>query len=826
MLTIVSLELMNHQKIKLLALIPLLFFMAFQSQAQVAGILELKGTIRDHKGEGLAFATVFVKEQNTGTTTNELGAYSIKLLPGSYEISFQYVGYKTQTLEISMYSSRVLDIDLEPESLILDDVVIEATDQDPAYRIIREAQAKRRYYLREEIKSYQTQVYIKGLQRLNERPKSFLGVAINVDTGIVYFSESLSKLEYMQPDKYREEMISSKVSGDSRAFSFNQANNAWLNLYENVSAQEISERGVISPIAANALSYYRYRLEGAYQDRGQWVNKIRLIPRRKNAPAYGGYIYIMEDTWRIHSAELSLRSGVVEFVDSVSVRQVYAPDPEFDIWLPLNQSVNFEISAFGFKGKGYFLFNYFDYTVNPNFDKKNFKGPIIKVLPDANQKDESYWQAIRPLPLTKEETTEYRSKDSLEVLKKSQTYLDSIDRKQNRLKIGSFLWAGVTRRNSFKKSSFRLPGLIQMVQFNTVEGWVLNLPIQYQKELADKKVFAIRPALRYGLADERFHAKLGLDYTFNPLKLGRIRVEAGRFVEPISRQYYIRPWINTAYSLLDERNFLKLYQKTFVRMGLRHDVHPKVLLNTSWEYARRRSRVNASEYSLRDVSNREYTPNAPQSVVLEDTRFPTHNALVYDIGLTFLFKMSYAEYPQQKIILDLPFPRLAINYRGGLPVLGSDISFGLLSARVYDQLNVGLLGDFRFQIEGGLFTHRDSLSFVDFQHFPGNRTLFARNDYRSYQLLDYYLYSTQRSYVSAYVEQHFNGFLWNSLPLLKKLKWQIVAGGSYLYTPELGHYGELSIGIEHILKILRVSYVQALPDGRPLQRGVRLGFGF
>jgi len=75
----------------------------------------------------------------------------------------------------------------------------------------------------------------------------------------------VSKLSYRYPDEVREEMISSKVSGRNKSFSFNRAAGLLFNFYENlIDLGDIGQRGFVSPVAANALFYYHYRYEGEF----------------------------------------------------------------------------------------------------------------------------------------------------------------------------------------------------------------------------------------------------------------------------------------------------------------------------------------------------------------------------------------------------------------------------------------------------------------------------------------------------------------------------------------------------------------------------------
>lgn len=786
----------------------------------------VKGRVIDHYGKPLEFASLYIKNTTRGTTTNELGLFEIELSPGKYEIVFQYVGFKNNIQEIQVGDETlIVDVEMVPENFILPEITITAKDKDPAYGIIRQAQRKRRFYLREEIKSFQCQAYIKNLQRLSEKREKILGAKVEADTGIVYFSESLSELSYEQPQTYKERMISSKVSGDSRAFSFNQAADAWLNLYKNVSGEDLNERGFVSPIASNALAFYRYRLEGAFKDDTSWVYKIKLIPKRRNAPAYNGYIYIIKDSWRVHSADLYLKKGAIEFVDSISVKQVYARVEDSDVWVPISQRAQFAWKAFGFGGNGYYLIVFSNYDVNPAFPKKYFKGAQLTVEKEANKKDSIYWNQVRPVPLTLNEKIDYRKKDSIQFIKESKVYKDSVDQKNNKFAIGDLLF-GYRYRDSFKKRSFSFPGLPSTLQFNTVEGLVTNFAMTYRQNYEDNRFFYIRPTFRYGFSNERFQSHLEASYVFNPITRSRIWVEGGRKVEQLSRNNVISPFLNTIYTLFNEENFAKLYEKTYAKVRYRREIFNGLLTYTSIEYAQRNPMFNTTDFSIRDVDNREFTPNQPFSRESVNTSFPKNQALTLGVLLLWSPKQEYILYPDNKFALSNKYPTLRVNYRKGLQILGSDVNYDFLALGIYDDLNFKTLGQSSYNVEVGRFFNDQQLTFVDFRHFQGNQTIIFNNALTSFQLLDYYEFSTSREYLAAHYSHHFNGLLINAIPLLRKLKWQTVVTSNYLYTEEAGHYFELGVGIEHIFKFLRTDFFMGWQEDRSLKTGIVLGFGF
>jgi hypothetical protein len=66
--------------------------------------------------------------------------------------------------------------------------------------------------------------------------------------------------------------------------------------------------------------------------------------------------------------------------------------------------------------------------------------------------------------------------------------------------------------------------------------------------------------------------------------------------------------------------------------------------------------------------------------------------------------------------------------------------------------------------------------------------------------LDPYRFATDESAVEAMFEHNFNGALWSRLPLLNKLRWEVLVRGAALATSEdeTGGYQELGVGLSNI----------------------------
>jgi len=307
-----------------------IYFTAFAQKVTV------NGKVTDQNGKPVAFANVYVKNTTNGASANSEGDYVLAVQPGQYDLQFRAVGYKQETRHINLEANITLNITLSTELYELKAVTISVNGEDPAYTIIRKAIKKRKAHLRE-VKAYTCEVYIKGLQKLLSAPKKFMGFdiqkagkEIGLDSnrrGIVYLSESESKLSYQYPGQLHEEMISSKFSGSNQMFSFNRASDARVNFYENFQNWGgLSNRPLVSPVSDNALFYYRYKLLGTSVENGVTINKIKVTPRRAHDPCFDGIIYIIDDNWRIYALDLQITSRAnINFVDTLRINQQFMP---------------------------------------------------------------------------------------------------------------------------------------------------------------------------------------------------------------------------------------------------------------------------------------------------------------------------------------------------------------------------------------------------------------------------------------------------------------------------------------------------------------------
>jgi hypothetical protein len=807
----------------------LTFFFIIASVCNISAT-NIKGEITDQKHEAIPFASVYVAGTTIGTTSNESGFYQLALKPGNYTITVKSIGYTVLSKEIIVNTQeQEINFELKEETIKIKEFTVNSDAEDPAYAVIRNAIKKRKFY-KEQVEAFSCDVYIKGVQKLKKKPNKVMGLKVSMNaswdtaSGIIYMSESVSKYNFKQPNKIKEEMISSLVSGNNQAFSYNQASDMFFNFYENVmDVVGLGARGFISPIANNALLTYRYKLLGTFYDQGKLVNKIQVIPKRKNDPAFAGIIYIMEDSWRIHSTNLYLtKEAQIDFVDTLEINQVYLPvTPE--IWMPFSNNYSFTFDIFGFKGGGNYVSMNSNYILNPVFPENFFNNNLLEIKEGANKKDTAYWNNYRPVPLTQSEKRDYVWRDSITVIKESKPYKDSVDRVNNKFRFGNII-TGYEYSNTYLKRSIRIDSPSSTLLFNTVQGLTLGTKLTYTQGFENRKRKMYTGAIGYGFANQTWYGAVGYQTEYNPKKFARFSVRAGSVFE----QYQpasISELLNTTYTLLDERNYLKIYKSDFLSLKHYNEISNGIYLGIFTDYSYRTAAVNHSDFTLVSKNNRIFISNNPVDITNNAPAFKSHHLIKIKPEITIKFKQQYLSRPDSKYILDSKYPELKLSYTLGYTSNSiKQTYFDRAVISLSQNIPLKLFGELTYEVAAGKTLLSKPFYFMDFIHFNGNKTLFSNMETGNFMLLDYYAFSTDDYFLQAHAIYNLEGFFFNKIPALKLLRLQEIVSAHYLKNDKIDNYLEIGFGIQRLF--LRVEFVTAYSTNTKLSSGLRFRFGF
>jgi hypothetical protein len=807
----------------------------------------IEGTVKDANGNILAFASILVKGTPMGVTANNEGKYQLNLSEGNYTLDCRYVGYTSYEKKITVTSSKqTLNFVLALQQLTLKEVIIKEGAEDPAYEIIRHAIKKRPFY-ESQVKAFEAEVYIKGMLRLNNLPHSIMGqkipdedrTAMGLDSsgkGIIYLTESVTKVYSQEPDKLKLEVVSTRVSGNNGlGFSFP----AFISFYKNNVdiAPELNPRGFVSPIADNALNFYNYKFLGSFFEDGNEVNVIKVIPKHDYEPSFSGIINITENDWRIFSCHLTLtKKSALEILDTLEISQINTP-VENNIWRIKNQVIHFSFNKFGIRSEGDFVNVYSKYNLEPNFSKGFFNRVIIKYDTAVNKKTHSYWDSIRPVPLEQQEIKDYKTKDSAFAARNDSTEknIDSLQKKQGPLKSIQLLWTGVNRTHYSYTNPYKISfaPLLKTIQYNTVEGLAINPSMvisKYSKTLNSQVSFIAD--LRYGFNNRHVNPWAGFVFenkdAFDPdKKFNRhsFFIAGGKRVSQFFKESDIDGLGNSIATLLYGINAMKIYENYFSKAGFTKQWESGAKFLIEGEYEDRIPLNNTTDYIWGKSWSYRLTPNYPVEIL--SSQFLRHQAVVLHASFSFQPGQQYIQFPKRKVALGSKYPTFTIGYTKGLKnIFGSNVDYDKWSFNVADNANLKLAGVLKYSFTVGGFLNNRSVFAQDYKHFYGNLSVVASEYVKSFQSASYYQYSNASPfYAELHFEHHSNGLLSNKIPLLKKWNWNFVEGANALYVKPGTQYAETFIGLENIFKILRVDLVVDYQNGYKPVYTYRIGFG-
>ena len=106
----------------------LIVLLLLQVMAIVAfGQINLTGIVKGD-GEPLAGASVLIVKTFYGVSTSRDGSFEFKnLKEGNYTLRISFIGYETKELELSLKSSQKIEVNLDPNVVMTDEILISAT---------------------------------------------------------------------------------------------------------------------------------------------------------------------------------------------------------------------------------------------------------------------------------------------------------------------------------------------------------------------------------------------------------------------------------------------------------------------------------------------------------------------------------------------------------------------------------------------------------------------------------------------------------------------------------------------------------------------------
>ncbi len=829
---------MSNRFLNVLSIAVFVLLIPAEIFGQLASHTIVKGTITDGAtGEPIPLVAVEFVKTSTGTTTDADGHFLLTGKNISNKIRFSCLGYETQEFIILTGQTQEINVRMKPISRELKEVVIKPEKKryrnkgNQAVELIQKVISRKNlnqtgYYSTIQYERYEKTQF--ALSNLTEefKNKKFLRkvkfIFQNVDSTKlsgkqvlpVYLRESLSDISQRNSPPAKKEVVKAEKMVKFEGYLNDQGMDAYLKyMYQdiNIYNQDIMflTNIFLSPVATTAPQFYRYYIRDTISIDSTRCYKLLFAPRNKTDMLFQGFLYITADSnYAIRKLEMSVPSDInLNWAKEVHINQEFSKADNAG-WLLSNEQIGIDFglveNRLGIYGERLVSYRYS--MINGAIADTVFDGQRQNTANNAEARSVEFWNEHRHVPLSSSESRTYSLMDSVKNVRAFRSSLN----------IAMLLFAG-----------YRTFGPVEIgpvntfYSYNPIEGYRIRVGGRTTPQFS--KRFTLETYGAYGFRDQKFKYFLGATLSLTqrtiwdfPVKYIKLSYQDETKIPGQELQFVQED--NFLLSFKRGVNNKLLYNKT-IKIEHLNEFPNHFSYNIAYQFLRQRPGgdlfFNKVDYMLH--------VNDPPFIDISE----------FTLSLRYAPEEKFYQGKQYRIPMANKYPVTQLTFIYGSTAFGND----------YDYLNVKLSVSKRFYLSVLGYTDVVAEGGKIFGQVPFPLLYIHRaNQTYSYQLGSYnlmnFLEFVSDEYCSINLDHCFNGFLFNKIPLLKKLKWREYISGKILwgrltelnnpdthpdlfkfpvdyttpvtFTLHKGPYVEVSAGIGNILKLFRVEFVSRL----------------
>jgi hypothetical protein len=790
---------------------------AFSQQTQVSGkVIDLE--------TGLPIPYVNLMFQNTriGTLSDSLGTFSLTSKIKVDSLGFSTVGYLSKTIKVQSGITKDLVVKLKPDLIHLSEVEV-TPDDGPARRMFKKIVDAKKENNPAKYDRYSYRKYTKWEYHLqNVGRKLIESKAFRNDQSVfksdvdstkylpIYFSEQLVYNEFQRnPLKQKSTVLADKTSGvgvldDYEISGYTSALDIELNFYDNYI--NLFAQNFVSPLADNGWFYYKYYLADSTKFAGSnnKAYRIEFFPRRIGDKVFKGYFLVDSLHYSLLEIDGTLATtSYLNFLKSMKLKGNYQMVGDSIPFFRRNQ-----IDA---------IFNYVPLKNNPSkkpislfftqssvidsvsvhqkeevkLSTNNGRYETVK-MPDATERDKNYWENHRLEELSTREKLVAATIDSVSNIKA--------------IKFANNL-SNMVMTGYYDLGRWEFGPYTNIVNTNKVEGVHLFAGARTSSEISTR--YMLWGGLGYGFRNKKINGIAGFGYKFPTTHRQLIRVSYDDKIvragenEKILFLYEnsLSPTENNLISQIFKRDELdELFREQKLASTYELEWYPGLMNKLGASYTQHYS----PEFYpfLRDGSPVSRVSAVELSL---DTRFSWQEKVIDDKFL--------------RIYMATDFPIIHFSVAGGKVFYsGKENYYGRFFTTIEQYLRLGQTA-INYAFEGGMYFGKLPYTMLDIPR--GNETFgYYSYDFNMLNFMEY----IHDKYFHAYLEYHLNGFIFNRLPLFKRIglrevfsaktmvgslsdKHQQIVEFPVNLTPMSNPYIELGAGVENIFRLFRVEAI-------------------
>ena len=812
----------------------LLFSLALAQQTKVSGI------ITDSKTkEKLPFVTIAFAGSTNAISSDTYGKYSISANENYAALKITYVGYETRIVPIEPGKTQQIDIALAPSRQLLQEVKVTSAKKvryrnknNPAVELIKQViahKSKNRLedYNYAEYSQYEIMdFYLSNLSEKFKNKKIFKNLQfmfIQQDSTVIggknllpiYMEEKLSQNYYRKSPQAKKQIIEAnkQVKYDEH-FVDNKGMAAYFNrMYQDIDIYNnnisLVTNEILSPIADFSPDFYKFFITDTLKDQSPQLIELSFTPRNTTDMLFQGKIYItMDGNYTVEKAILSVNRHInLNFVREMEATLNFEKNDDGKYHLSQSDlKMEFGISknkGTGIYGERKVILN--NFVANSPRPDQTYDGPDKVFAMNAENKDDRFWLASRPDTLENNKQNIYKNIDSLQAIPSVKRTMDWVN----------FGLAGYKNFGTFETGPAST-----FYSFNPVEGFRVRFGGRSTPDLSKRYYFETYGA--YGTKDQRYKYFFSSTYSINNKSI---------YAFP---QNYVRASIQhdtkipgQELQFVQEDNFLLSFKRGNNDTWLYNDVYR---LDYVHEYS--------SHFSYA-LGFKKWDQTAAGSLLFQNlvnnqiNDVNTLRTTELSLELRYAPQESFYQGKLYRVPITDRYPIFTVRYIQGLKNLfGGSYNYQNVTGNINKRFYLSQFGFTDVTVEGNYIFGKVPFPLLDIHH--ANQTYALQLD--SYNLMNFQEFVSDH-YASIFIDHNFNGFIFNKIPLLKKLKlremvdFKSLWGGvrsennpvndpsllrfpSYAngtpitYSLNKGPYMEGSVGVGNIFKLLRVDLVR------------------
>ncbi len=810
------------------------FFLTLHCFSQTTTVY---GTIKDGStGEIIPSAKIQFYQSKIGVLSDSVGNYLLESYYATDSIIISYAGYVTQIFKITKDIKQEINCFLLVKQTEIEEFVIRPPEEPFSTIIHKRVIANKDINNKEKLSSYEYELYNKIQLDINNIGDKFneRGIVKKLDLIMDYLdstndggtylpvilSETVSNYYFKNNPKRKKEIIEGTyITGIENLKLEMFVGDMYLdiNVYDNYI--NIFNKAFISPIANFSRTFYKYYIADSSFIDNQWCYKLVYKPKRSGDLTFEGEMWIHDTTYAVKqiNGAISPEANINYIQDLFFELTFNMVAPE--VWMLTKEEMLVDIKIQE-KSKVYGFFG------RKNSSRKNFKinqirdddfyksNNTVEIQTGAKNRDEIFWKEHRHSKLSNQEEGIGLMVDSLNNLPIFKTF-----------KKMSYL--GTT--GYYPLGKFEVGNVSSLFSVNPVEQYRFSMALRTSNYFS--KRLEIGGKVAFGTRDEKMKYSFSIRYNITPKKRGMLTTYYNYDIQQIGQSPNAATVGSTFGTLFRTGPLDKL---TFVKkagFNLEKDIKKDLILYGGFEW---------KEYTPLGLAN--YVKFNENTLLQDTIRIITTSEFIARIRWTKDEEFIAGAFDRSTLTSRYPIFSLQGIF-GIKGLFGGNYNYQKIEFQMDHTRKIGILGRIKYGVNAGYVFGSTAYPFLKVHE--GNQSYWLSTT--TFNKLNYFEFISDK-YVGGYVEQHFGGLFFDRIPYVKKLKWRIVSSGRITYgsissrntkemllptfTKTFGKtpYGEATIGIENIFKLVRIDVVYRLshldPNVSPFGIRARMTFNF